>query len=282
MQPPSSCRVALVGFGAVEHQALLSCLRPVSGHEPQYDLTASLVDADLIITDGDSPEALATVMKDARTRFVMFIGNSAPPGALCRVPRPIDRTRILRSLDGLVDEHRADFQAAREVVDLQARATAKAKVRRAVRRAQQAGAASHADSFALTDVLVLDADVAARDHLGGLLERFGFTVHTAPNMARAADLLDTRHFVAVFLDIVLDDSDHGEGVALCRLARDLNAMPVRWTPALVLVNARAQAIDAIRAKLAGADVLLPKPLARGDVARALVDCGVALPIDARA
>jgi CheY-like chemotaxis protein len=49
----------------------------------------------------------------------------------------------------------------------------------------------------------------------------------------------------------------------------------------MLVSGDAQPADQVRARLAGGDAFLAKPLSRGSVARALEASGVPLPADAR-
>lgn len=302
--------VALEGFGDFEHDALVFCFRQAEVREPSYRFTANLTEADMVVADGDSAEAVATVVCEARTSQVVFVGRSAPPGALMRVARPIDPVRILRCLDELVAAHRdegapravdpapAQRPPAHAVPTLpllsevrggglpapgaEARATAKAKARQAARRARQASDPdAHGMAPALTDVLVFDRDSVAREQMAIVIERFGFTAHATGDTVHAAELLQARPFVAVFLAVVLDGSDNGAGVVLCRLARDPDATPAQWTRALLVVGAHPQPTDPVRAKLAGADQYLAKPVSRGDVARALEASGVALPLDAR-
>lgn len=332
MAKPSTYRVALAGFSDFERQALVFCFRHAQDRISHYELTANLAEAELIVTDGDSTDAVASVVLGARTPLVVFVGRAAPAGALVQVPRPIDPVRILRSLDDLVAGHGAELAALAALANTPippprlvqvpepvpsadppaaalpvsrpenlgaprmalsaavaldgvpaapppARPSAKDSMRRAVRRARRAAAGD--STYTLTDVLVLDRDEAARDHLSALLRAFGFTVHPAATNAQAAVLLGIHQLAAAFLDIVLDDSDGGEGVALCRLARKPSQADVHWTQALVVVSGQVKSTDPVRARLAGADVHLVKPLSRGDVARALEACGVALPADAR-
>ena len=153
------------------------------------------------------------------------------------------------------------------------RISTKAQVRRAVRRAQRAGAA---EATLLIDVLVLDADADDRTALSELLERFGFVVHAASEMAQATELLAQRSYAAAFLEVAFDGSDRGAGVELCRRVKETEA-----ALALIVVTGRLDPSDQVRARLAGADVHLTKPLSRGDVARSLESCGVGLPADAR-
>lgn len=165
--------------------------------------------------------------------------------------------------------------------DPASRAAAKAARRAAVRRARlgQTPAAPGAKQ-AVPDVLVLDQDDGSRALLCTLLGAFGFRVHSAVGVGQAASLAAARHFAVVFVDTVLDGSDGGAGVDLCRQVKQ-PGVPGAEPPMLVLVSAALRPVERVRAKLAGCDGMLVKPVTRGDVARALEACGVALPADAR-
>lgn len=168
--------------------------------------------------------------------------------------------------------------------DPASRAEAKAAKRAAVRRARIGQAAAGAADMAepgVPEVLVLDADAAARSTLGTLLGGFGFLVHAVSGTEEAAALAASRGFVAAFVDVALDGADGGAGLELCQQIKQGSASPPGDAVALVLVAARLRQMERVRAKLAGCDAFLTKPVGRGDVARALEACGVALPSDAR-
>ena len=310
MATNDSFRVALEGFSEFERQALGFCFIHADVREPHYVLTGQLAEADLIVVDSDSAPAVLHVIQRATTPGVVFVGKAAPIGAPYRVGRPIDSVKILRCLDEVVAEHGTSLRARAATLRAapppatqaaptlaptptvatsalrptapEKRAEAKATARRAARRARQDAAASEFGSQVVsTDVLVLDHQDATREPLCVLLKAFGFTVYPASNPAQAAELLRFQPFAAAILGIVLDASDGGEGVALCRLARDRDTASLRWVRALVVVSDTREPADPVRARLAGADVHLVKPLERGDVVRALETCGVLLPVDAR-
>jgi len=133
----------------------------------------------------------------------------------------------------------------------------------------------------MRDVLVLDADDNASAHITELLEMFGFRVHRARNIAQAADVLSRRPLAAAFLDIALNGADEGDGLALLQTIHDLPRLVGHPTPATLIVTEALRPADRVRAALAGIDAPLIKPVTRGDVARALEDCDVLLPSDAR-
>lgn len=285
-------KVAILGFSEFERDALSFCIRNALTSDVDYELCEALVQADLVVADSDSPGVIDSILVAARTSHVVFVGRNDVPGAAAHVPRPIDPARVLRSLDEMaadvVREHivtwvEPPFGAPAElsVVEMPAapavpdpRLSTKAQVRRAVRRAQLAGAG---DATQPIDVLVLDANDADRAVLVDLLERFGFVPHEAVDALQAGDLLaDKRRFAAAFLEVAFDNSDRGAGVELCRRIKETEG-----ALALIVMSSRLGAADQVRSRLAGADVHLSKPLTRGDVARSLEDCGVALPADAR-
>jgi CheY-like chemotaxis protein len=293
--------VAILGFGEFERDALSFCVRNALTSDVDYELCDSIEQADLIVADADASGVIDSIVQAARTPHVVFVGKTDVPGAVSHVPRPIDPARVLRCLDEMaadvMREHivawsetaqtplDTPFDALVEMpVELPAdvpgtphetdpRINTKAQVRRAVRRAQRAGAAA---ATLIIDALVLDADAADRAALSALLERFGFVVHAAANMAQATELLAQHSYAAAFLEVVFDGSDSGAGVELCRRVKETEA-----ALALIVVTGRLDPSDHVRARLAGADVHLTKPLGRGDVARSLEGCGVGLPADAR-
>jgi len=152
-------------------------------------------------------------------------------------------------------------------------AAARAAKRASVRHARNRVTAATAPDT-VPEVLVLDADTPARARLRDLLVAFGFGVHVVAEAPRAAALLAERPFVAAFFDIVLDESDGGAGIELCRQAKQCGTLVVLVAPPL-------SPVQRVRADLAGVDEVLAQPVARGDVARVLDARGVALPSDAR-
>ena len=290
--------VAILGFGEFERDALRFCVRNALASDVDYDLCESIEEADLIVADADAAGVIDRIVQAARTPHVVFVGKTDVPGAANHVPRPIDPARVLRCLDEMaadvLREHIIAWSETAETPfdtpvempveelppegsgrahEVDPRISTKAQVRRAVRRAQRAGAAA---ATLITDVLVLDSDDADLAALSALLERFGFAVHAAAEVAQASDLLAQHHYAAAVLEVAFDGSDRGAGVELCRRVKETNA-----ALALIVVSGRLDPSDQVRARLAGADVHLTKPLSRGDVARSLEGCGVGLPADAR-
>jgi CheY-like chemotaxis protein len=158
---------------------------------------------------------------------------------------------------------------------------AERKVRRraAVRAAQMRSRApaAGATGTAPWNVLVLEADPRARAELCQTLLLFGFQPQVAVSAAEAAGLCRRQAHVAAFLGLG-SDCDSEDTEALCRSLHDApRGRPV----ALIAMGDPRRHADRIRMQLAGADRVLARPVGRGDIARALDDCGLRLPRDPR-
>jgi len=95
-------RIALCGFSEFEYRAIhFSFQHPTGFHDSEYDVVDSLLDADFAVVDADSTPAVRGVMQSGRMAQSVFVGTAAPYGAAWHLRRPIDPTRILRTLDAL-------------------------------------------------------------------------------------------------------------------------------------------------------------------------------------
>lgn len=302
-------RIALCGFSEFEFRAMhFSFQHPNGFRESEYDVVDALADADYAVVDGDSKSAVKGVVQAGRVGQAVFVGGQAPAGAARHLQRPIDPSRILRTLDELTARHaqphesttpgglrelptlqdiislpQAPIEAAAVIppapdAQLPQHGAAKAAARAKARRARFASDRVEPGAVEpLRDALVLDADSVANTLLCALLERFGFQAHAVATIEQASKQLAQRPHAAVFLDIALDEP----GVALLQQIR---AIPAPWPhagPAVLMLAARMEPADRVRAALAGLGEPLLKPLGRGAVARALEAAGVVLPADAR-
>jgi CheY-like chemotaxis protein len=103
-------RIALCGFSDFEHRAMDYSFRQPRGFpESGYDVVDALSDADFVVVDADSKSAVKGIVLSGREANTVFVGTTAPPGAASHLPRPIDPTRILRTLD--------ELSGARELAD---------------------------------------------------------------------------------------------------------------------------------------------------------------------
>lgn len=250
--------------------------RPAIGI-PGYQIALRLSDADLILADSDSRQALASLVDKGLLAHTVFLGEHLPAVDACHVNRPTNPERLLRALDTLAASLLISKQAAVTTPRRDRNAEASAAARR-VRLAAAAGASGA--SPVAPDVLVLDPREADRDHLCAILEHFGFCAYPARTNDQARWLLQSRPFQAVFLNTSLGADDADGGFELCQLAK---AAPTTGAPtaALSIVSSNARPSERVLAALAGSDAFLAKPLARGDVAGSLEAFGVNMPSDDR-
>ena len=78
--PPQ--KVALLGFGDFERHALASYMRLSTRRLPEYRQVDTLAEADFVIADADHPIVIDAVRAARRAGDTVFIGHTAPDGAL--------------------------------------------------------------------------------------------------------------------------------------------------------------------------------------------------------
>ena len=159
------------------------------------------------------------------------------------------------------------------------RAEAKAAARRASRRARQLQAAASGVETP-PDVLLLNGRTGPVG-LSVLLEAFGFVVHHANGMTEAMAVLARTPLAAAFIDVAVEDPTGIDGLELCQQIKERQLALAGAVPAVMLVASRDSATGRVRAKLAGCDAFLAGAVTRGEAARALEACNIALPADAR-
>lgn len=158
------------------------------------------------------------------------------------------------------------------------RAERKAAQRASVRRAQQRHQRrALVDPGVRPDVLLLEPNDEIRVQLAEILQMFGFHPRQVATVAQADQLALETAFVAAFIGLTAQDS---LASGLCTRLRAAPRPSMRPLAVVAMVD-QGRHTDRVRMELAGADEVLFRPLDRGDVARALENCGVPLPHDPR-
>lgn len=103
-------------------------------------------------------------------------------------------------------------------------------------------------------VLVVDPDPAAGNYVSSKLSGSGYRVDHAASMAEAIGLLDQHRYNCVIHELDLPDKS---GIELCTL---LKQRQDRRRTASVILTARHEPIDRVRAMSAGCDAYLNKPI----------------------
>lgn len=217
--------------------------------------------------------------------------DAAAPKPASRAPVAASRTRaesalkpdefetIAPTAKAAATPVEAPAAATRRPATAAERAEAKAAARRRSRRARLAQA-GRAGAETLRDVLLLGPD-RIDAALAAQLEAFGFQVHPTIYSSDALALISQRPLAAVFLDVGASSGEDMQGLELCMEIKHQRVLLAGAVPPIFLLANRDSAAGRVRAELAGCDALLIRPVTRGDAARALEACDVALPADER-
>jgi len=291
-------RVALQGFGPFESRALEDYFRLMQAQAPVFVPAASLAEADLCVVNGDRSTAIKEVRLAGCMDRAVFIGAEPPDGAFVHLGRPINPKQVVRALETLllaangvadayapttmpamlqvelaaVDEQAPpdDSPAAPPVLDIEVEprdvalvATEGTAAEPASEPASKPGrrVAAPAVHFPF-DVLVLEGRHTATSPLIAQLDRVGCRVSVARDADEATELIARGPVRIVFCDVQTREVD---GMALCQQIKSVK----KGAPSVVLMSPKLNSTDKVRAQLAGADVLLAKPIPADDLLEVL-------------
>jgi two-component system cell cycle response regulator len=286
--PVDTYSVALEGFSAFERTALASFFRLAARRSPAYVQVGEAGLSDFLIADADHPASLAAVHRQQRTGDTVFVGQSAPPGALAWLPRPIDPMHIVRELDSLVELRLAlpSASGARPVppaaiaamdlsrihddgVDLLLPDSDEAFQAAALAASPAQNAAPAWRGGAAREVLVVEDSAIARKFLQLRLQRLGYRVMTSASGDDALDILEHHWFAIVCADVALGPPGSIDGLQVCRRIKQRAAQPGGKPTAVILVTSLNGSSDRVRGSLAGCDAYLTKPLMEAEFIAAL-------------
>ena len=107
---------------------------------------------------------------------------------------------------------------------------------------------------AVISVLVVDDDPSNRESLSRRLTRRGYSVATAADGQQALDMIPTRVFDVILLDVTMPGMDGIEVLTEIRRTRPATLLPV------VMATARSESEEVVRALALGANDYVTKPL----------------------
>ena len=283
-------RVSLLGLNDAERRAISHCLRTTAARTLRYEVTTFIDDCDLVVADASHPPSVQLVVATDRMPATLFIGATAPPGAVACISRPIDIAHLLRELDFLVGLPKG-LSAARLQVVAASRWKGETDRRRqgvlaqsppvllhqpaptALRMHQPAPTALLMHQPAPTALLV-DRSEAALRLLEASLQRWGLVMDGALSGGRAIEMLALRNYDFVFLCLELGTRSQLDGVALCHHIKRHQDMVSALTSAVFIVSAHHNEIDRVRGTLAGCDDYLGKPLDDAALSRLMLRHGL--------
>jgi CheY-like chemotaxis protein len=263
---PAPYQVAFIGLSDAERTTIATTLRLLPrDRTPHYGLTTVFDDADFVIADAEHTPSVKLVLATERLRLALWVGTPPPMGSVAVVDRPLDARHLLRELDALVAQGRAQPR----VRGTEAQPPGLEHWDAANRR--RLAAAPPAERPAPTALLVDDSEIALR-FLETRLQRWGLVMDRALSSGRAIELLAKRRYDLVFLDVELGPGSDLDGLALCQ---HIKRHEREGTPSAVfLVSAHAAESDRARGSLAGADGYLGKPLDEIELQRLLLRQGL--------
>ncbi len=266
-EPRPRYSVALQGFSDFESAALASFFRLAAARKPAYVQVDTLDAGDFLFANGDQPGVIAALQAAGRALDAVFVGGHASPGALAWLPRPIDPLRILRALDGLVEQRLKGRAEVAEAPAAPPGAPPAALIEplppslgQAVRPRAAAPAAPPRFGGRGCDVLVVDDSAIARKFMQQRLQRLGYRVHLARTGEEALEVAGVVPFTIVFLDLVLGGAGTFDGLEVCQRLRQRPAALDEPEPAIVIVTGSKDASDRVRGSLVGCDAYVTKPL----------------------
>jgi CheY-like chemotaxis protein len=267
-------RIALLGFTAFEREHIEAALQPNDEPGPRYLAGNDLVACSLAVVNADDEPAVERVVQQGRLGSTLMLGTTPRPGAAAQLGRPINLVQLLRALHTL-SQQAAPMSAAVQRVreDLarmrQLRQTQRARAGSAAPTPPDATAAvnegpptvsearEHLPTGPVQHVLVVDNEERTLRLMATELPALGFEVHLVRSGAQALDRVARRPFTIVFLATGLEGMDSFHA---CKTIKRQAEEQQRPSPAVVMLVAPGQAVERLRAEMAGADVCLEKPL----------------------
>jgi CheY-like chemotaxis protein len=266
-----------------------------------FEWVLGVDEARFVVADGDQPGALALLEQLGRVDDAVFVGSYAPRRAAAWLMRPLAPDAVLRELAELQrqralpdsaplplpmpwllgnDFGRLDRRSApsasrsgrlagwraddgRAVLPVPGHLPPDAALRQAGAR-PEAGATTPRTSAPLVlprALLVDDSDIALH-YLRRLLAPYGLDTDLAHFSHQALEMLASRVYGIVFVDVDLGEGSRHDGLDLCHRVRHQWQQPGA-PPVVVVVSAMHDPVHQVRGTLAGAQAYLGKPLDRG-------------------
>ena len=217
----NSTRIALLGFGRIEHAAFDAFFRVASRRCPAYAQETDFRVADFVIVDATDQAACAAVREAGLVARTVALGQPALAGALLQLARPLNLMQVVRALDEVVsDTHAAEEDTVGEglfVVTPEGDAPAASDEAGA-----DAGPGRRRRGLHMEHILVVDDSEVALRFMATHLQRFGFQIHLAKSGEEALRRVAERRFEFVFLDVRMEGLD---GFQTCKAIKRTDYPP---------------------------------------------------------
>jgi CheY-like chemotaxis protein len=256
MSPP--VRIALLGFTPFERDQLRASLAPRQGDAVVYASADDLASCNLALANADDEAAMDELQRARRLAGTVVLGTAPRPGAAAQLGRPINAAALRRELDALALVSPPMSDAIRRVQEELARM---GRSRFAPPRAPRERATAAmpliegpAATARLQALVVDETDVTLRA-LSAALEPLDLGWQLARSAPDALERVARDRPRWVFVATGRDSID---GFHTCRMLRHSGHAEHR-RPLVMLLLQQDNAVDRLRAQLAGADAVLAAP-----------------------
>jgi CheY-like chemotaxis protein len=247
----------LIGFAPEQAHELAERLRQAPAAGPAYFSLSddSLQEPDLFIANGDELKALAALatLASGDVRPALIVGAPALALPYPALPKPLEWEALYAELAQLV-ARRADALARLAAAGLPPLPERRLHERLDFDLTDPAEYAAQRRQAARGAVLVVDRNGAFAAHLEKLLSPYGIPVIWSATEAEAALLCGARAVAVALLNTAIQIDPY-------RLCAALRKGGGPLTPAVVLLVSAAWPYDSAKARAAGAEGVLDKPVA---------------------
>lgn len=224
----------------------------------------SLQDPDLYIVNADDVKTLLQLssMSPSDIRPALLVGNPLAQMPYKSIPRPI-HWELLFDVLGQLIEKRADVLSRLPASDLIAIPDRRRRERLDIDLTDPADYLKMRRAPSRGGVLVIDKNGGFADRLGDLMARYPIAVDWVDTEEAAVDVCDNMAIAVVMINTSLPDIDP------YRLCIEVKHLHHNHKPAVIFLVGKPFVYDSIKARAAGCDGLLDKPLSVNNVLLAL-------------
>ena len=264
MKPDNSYVVAIFGIPEFERELVERIFSLSESREKIYrivgDPQSDAADIALVDTGNTSASDQYEQFHAENEDFPsVVIANGNEPDTDYWVKRPFTAMRMLGALDKLVDDKLSGADRPKPRIPAAKSApqpSAPANGTPAPARGQQAGdkAAKPGVAAGIFKALVVDDSLPVRKQVNVALRRAGITAEFAEDAESAMQLIESRDYDILFLDVVLPGKDGYEICKAVKRDKDKKHIPV------VMLTGKSSPFDKVKGKLSGCDAYLTKPV----------------------
>lgn len=202
-------------------------------------------------SDADAANRYEQLHSQRQSFPTVTVASGGENGCEYWVKRPFTVTRMLGALDRLVEERLCDAERPQPQAQVPT---------------ESDGSAETSATPPAYKALVVDDSLPVRQQVSVALRRAGIAAEFAESGEQALQLIESRHYDIVFLDIVLPGKDGYEVCKTVKGNKDKQHIPV------VILTAKSSPSDRIKGEVSGCDAYLTKPVSLEAFNRALSEC----------